>query len=212
MGNQSTTLCVLCGLRVQWFGLPNHHRRGFYADSFPGTEADAGLAGDFLSDPSRRTITVRPGARRSAPSRMVRGSAVGEERDLGISQNLDFADDSITTSVEACTSTFGAERILPETNRVRVFKRLGGSVEGIGHMGVDAEMPSWSVGHHSSGNRFVIREGLAERDRCRDGEVVHVPRGGRDAVRIACASAFRRRSTIRWSSTLPPATARVAWR
>src|SRR6202521_3127506 len=160
---------------------------GFYADSFSGTQANADLAGDFLC----RTVTPdEQGATGSAirsPSQAVwsAGTPVGEQRDLGIGQDFDFTDDPVATGMEACASTFGAVGIPPEPNRISVFERLGGGVEGVRHVGVDAGDSVFSRARaHATGDGFVIGEGLARAGiDSADGEVVHGAGGrGRDAV------------------------------
>jgi hypothetical protein len=103
---------------------------GFYADSFSCTQANAGLAGYFF----RCAVTpddqgaAGSGVGSSGQAVGSAGTAVGEQSDLGIGQDFDFADDSVAAGVEACASTFGAKRILPEANRVGVFEGLGGGV------------------------------------------------------------------------------------
>src|ERR1700687_3788190 len=87
--------------------------------------------------------------------------------------------------METCASTFGAKRILPEANRIGVFKSLGGRIQGVGHVGVNAGDSVFSAARaHATGDGFVIGKGLAGAwVDAADGEVVHGARGGgRDAV------------------------------
>src|SRR6202140_5812033 len=87
--------------------------------------------------------------------------------------------------METCASTFGAKRILPEANWIGAFESLGGGVEGVGHMGVDAGDSVFSTARaHATGDGFVIGKGLARAwIDAADGEVVHgAGGGGRDAV------------------------------
>ena len=87
--------------------------------------------------------------------------------------------------MEACASTFGAQRILPQANRVGVFEGLGGGVQGVGHVGMDAgDSVFGRACAHAAGDGFVIGKGLAGAwIDAADGEVVHGARGrGRDAI------------------------------
>src|ERR1019366_3332468 len=68
---------------------------------------------------------------------------------------------------------------------VGVFEGLGGGVEGVGHVGVDAGDSVFSTARaHATGDGFVIGEGLAGAGiDAADGEVVHgAGSGGGDAV------------------------------
>src|SRR4029077_3019522 len=87
--------------------------------------------------------------------------------------------------MEARASTFGAKRTLPEANRVGVFERLGGGVEGVGHVGVDTRDSVFGrTRAHTTGDGLVIGEGLAGAwIDAAEGEVVHGAGGrGWDAV------------------------------
>jgi hypothetical protein len=95
---------------------PTPAPRRFDAHSFPRTESYAGLSGDFFFSP------VTPNNHSASASavgsaRQAVGSArtaVGEQSDLGVGQDLDFADNSVAAVVQARASTVGAKRILPQ--------------------------------------------------------------------------------------------------
>src|SRR5580704_106182 len=153
--------------------------RRFNADSFPGAQPNAGLAGNRLFG------TVSPNDHRSSRRAVISsgqaiwpaGTAVGEQCNLGIGQDLDLAHDSVATAVQARASAVGAKRILPQTNRIGVFKGLRGSVERVGHVSMNARHAIFSrTRTHAAGDSFVISKGLAgTRIHAADGQIVHGP-------------------------------------
>src|SRR3954462_14373977 len=63
-------------------------------------------------------------------------ATVGKQRHLRVSQQLDFADDPISTFIFARAAGAAADGILSHTDGVCMLQRFGRSIERIGHVGV----------------------------------------------------------------------------
>src|SRR5581483_10791713 len=102
-------------------------------------------------------------------------SPIAEERDIGVGENFDLTNDPVPTSVLAVAAGSSLERISPDAQRIRVFQRFCGCVEGIGHVGVHSGNAFLCrTRSHAARNSFVICERLhGPRRDSADREVVH---------------------------------------
>src|ERR1700730_4177423 len=87
---------------------------------------------------------------------------VGQQGDFGISQDFDFADDTVPTTMFTVAPASWPQRVLPHAQRVRILQRLRRRVQRIGHVRVyarDARLGRTSA--HPTGDGFVIGKRLA---------------------------------------------------
>src|SRR6202035_4446265 len=112
-------------------------------------------------------------------------ATIAEQRDLGIGEQFDLADDAVAAVVLPCSARAGTVAVGAHTKGVGVLERLDGSVQRVSHMTVDAgdAIETRTCAHAASGG-LVIGEGdVGAGIVAADGEVAHgAVAGGGDAL------------------------------
>src|SRR6185312_15699205 len=87
------------------------------------------------------------------------GSAVGKNRDVGLFEEAQFADDAVAPSMRARAARVRANAIGLDLERVFVLEGFNRRVPAVGHVGMDGGASiRLRRGAHATRNRFVIGE------------------------------------------------------
>ena len=111
---------------------------------------------------------------------------IGEERDLCWSEQLDLANDAISTAKTPGTARVAPDLVTADNERITIFERLDRRVERICHVCMNrGEAISVRASAHSTGDRLIVGKfAPASLIPPTDGQIVHGPLGsGRDPLR-----------------------------
>jgi hypothetical protein len=97
----------------------------------------------------------------SAQSPGATRTAVGEQGDFGVSQDFDFADDTIPAPVFALTTAAAPQLVLPHAQRIGILQRLCWGVQRIRHVSMYARDTGFGgTSAHPSGDGFIVGKGF----------------------------------------------------
>src|SRR5262245_56080223 len=113
---------------------PTAATRGGDANPLAREDGQRHFAGQRLAAPGPHDLVAAAASRRpSGGTEGLRGAALGEERELGGSEELELADDAVATALRAGTAGARAQGVAHDTDRQLRLQRFDRGIHGVRH-------------------------------------------------------------------------------